>query len=154
MPTAYILVGVPGSGKSTWIASQNWARHCEIVSTDDLVEAYARSVNKSYNDVFQSFMPSAVEMMTQQVQEAVALGKDIIWDQTSTTVKTRKKKFRMLPGYKMIAVVFKTPEEEEWKRRLNSRPGKSIPEGVLKSMSEGFEHPTVEEGFDQVWHAQ
>ena len=154
MPTAYILVGVPGSGKTTWIAKQNWARHCVIASTDDFVEAYARSVNKSYSEVFEKVMPDAVNAMTETVMNAVSAGKDIIWDQTSTSIKTRKKKIKMLPGYKMIAVVFKIPEEAEWKRRLASRPGKTIPEDVLKAMSEGFEHPTLEEGFDQIWHAQ
>lgn len=154
MPTAYILVGVPASGKSTWIARQNWARQCEIVSTDEFVEAYAVATNRSYNEVFEHFMPTAVDFMLEKVEKAIEQGKDIIWDQTSTTIKTRKRKFKMLQGYKMIAVVFKTPEEAEWKRRLNSRPGKIIPEDVLKRMNEGFEHPTLEEGFDQIWHAQ
>lgn len=154
MPTAYILVGVPGSGKSTWIAKQNWARQCVIASTDDFVEAYARSVNKSYNEVFHDVMPDAVSAMAETVMDAVAHGKDIIWDQTCTTVKTRKKKIKMLPGYKLIAVVFKTPDEEEWRHRLNSRPGKVIPEEVLKDMTDKFEYPTLKEGFDQIWNAQ
>ena len=26
MPTVYVLVGIPGSGKSTWISQQDWAK--------------------------------------------------------------------------------------------------------------------------------
>lgn len=154
MPTAYILVGVPGSGKSSWIAKQNWARHCAIASTDDYIEAVAKRLGKTYSDVFDKHMSDAVTHMIDVVETAREAGKDIIWDQTSVSVNSRKKKFKMLPGYKMIAVVFKTPDEAEWKRRLDSRPGKSIPESVMKSMAESFQYPTVAEGFDQVWNAE
>jgi hypothetical protein len=50
-------------------------------------------------------------------------------------------------------VVFKTPEPEELERRLDSRPGKSIPWNVMQGMISGFKMPTLEEGFDEVWHA-
>lgn len=154
MPTAYILVGVPGSGKSTWIKNQNWARNCVTASTDNYIEAVAKRVGKTYSEVFDAHMSDAVEDMASVVVAAREAGRDIIWDQTSTTVNSRKKKFKMLPGYKMIAVVFKTPEEDEWKRRLDSRPGKHIPDHVLKSMSENFEMPTLEEGFHEIWNGQ
>jgi hypothetical protein len=51
-------------------------------------------------------MPTAVENMTEEVIRARDAGIDIIWDQTSTTVASRLKKFRMLPDYEHIAVVF------------------------------------------------
>ena len=50
----------------------------------------------------------------------------------------------------MVAVVFRTPEEKELQRRLNSRPGKVIPPDVVKSMIDNFEEPTKEEGFDEI----
>jgi gluconate kinase len=49
--------------------------------------------------------------------------------------------------------VFKTPEADELKRRLESRPGKSIPDHVIKSMIDNFEMPTEEEGFKEIWYA-
>ena len=33
-----MLIGVPASGKSTWIAAQDWARDCVLVSTDKLID--------------------------------------------------------------------------------------------------------------------
>lgn len=150
MPKAYILVGVPAAGKSTWVRNQEWSKDCALISTDNLVEAYARSVGMTYNEVFDEFMPKAVKLMAEEVVEAREAGKDIIWDQTSCTVKTRARKFNMLPGYEMIAVVFKTPESEELNRRLNSRPGKRIPAHVMKSMIESWIDPSEEEGFDKI----
>jgi gluconate kinase len=91
--------------------------------------------------------------MCKVVVHAREHGHDIIWDQTSTSVKSRARKFRMLPDYEHIAVVFKTPDEEELSRRLSSRPGKNIPAHVMRSMIDHFEMPDEEEGFKEIWHA-
>ena len=154
MKTAYILVGVPASGKSTWIANQKWAQDCINVSTDFHVEQYAKEKGKTYSEVFDEYMSTAVELMISDIHNAIEFDKDIIWDQTSTTIASRKRKFRMLQGYRMIAVVFKIPDVEELERRLNSRPGKHIPNHVMRSMINGFQMPTLEEGFDEIWHAE
>ena len=152
MPKLYVLVGVPCAGKSTWIANQRWdMANTVFVSTDNHVEAYAKSVGKTYNEVFKDYMPTAVDLMTKDVIAAREAGKDIVWDQTSTTLASRKRKFRMLPDYYAIAVVFPTPEINELSRRLGSRPGKNIPHYVMNRMIEGFDEPTEDEGFAEIW---
>ena len=153
MSKCYQLIGVPGSGKSTWIANQDWALGLTIVSTDAFVEDYARAQGKTYSEVFEEYMPTAVDLMAKQVVFAREHGHTIIWDQTSTTVASRARKFRMLPDYEHIAVVFQTPDEEEHQRRLKTRPGKVIPEAVLFDMVWNFEMPTEEEGFKEIWYA-
>lgn len=151
MPKLYLLVGVPGSGKSTWIANQIWALGLTVVSTDVFVEDHARSQGKTYAEVFESYMPTAVSRMVDQVEFAREHGHTIIWDQTSTTVQSRARKFRMLPDYQHIAVVFPTPESEELTRRLAARPDKTIPPEVIERMIADWQEPTLEEGFDEIW---
>jgi predicted kinase len=153
MPHCYQLVGVPGSGKSTWIRNQDWALGLTVVSTDAFVEDYARAQGKTYSEVFEEYMPTAVDLMAEQVVFAREHGHTVIWDQTSTTVASRAKKFRMLPDYEHVAVVFQTPEHKELMRRLSSRPGKDIPEHVVASMIASWEDPTDKEGFSEIWHA-
>ena len=153
MPKCYQLIGVPGSGKSTWVDNQDWALTCAKVSTDKWVEIYAKEVGRTYSEVFTDFMPTAVELMAKEVIAAREMNRDVIWDQTSTTVSSRAKKFRMLPDYEHIAVVFQTPEQDELKRRLKSRPGKVIPKRVIETMIELWEEPTEEEGFREIWYA-
>jgi predicted kinase len=153
MPKCYQLVGVPASGKSTWIDTQDWALSCAKVSTDKWVEIYAREVGRTYSQVFADFMPTAVDLMAKEVIAAREIGRDIIWDQTSTTLASRARKFNMLPDYEHIAVVFKTPEHTELMQRLMSRPGKEIPEHVITGMIASWEEPTLDEGFTQVWFA-
>lgn len=152
MTKCYQLIGVPGSGKSTWIENQIWAIPCAKVSTDKWVEIYAKEVGRTYSEVFVNFMPTAVDLMAKEVVAAREMKRNIIWDQTSTTVASRAKKFRMLPNYEHIAVVFKTPEHKELMRRLMSRPGKEIPEHVIASMIASWEEPTLEEGFSEIWY--
>ena len=152
MPRCYQLIGIPGSGKSTWATSQEWFPTCEYISTDKFVEAFARETGKTYSEVFAEIMPTAVRLMAEEVVMARDAGKDIIWDQTSTTIASRTRKFNMLPDYEHIAVVFETPNRIELKQRLASRPGKEIPEVVIEGMLASFEMPTEEEGFKEIWY--
>lgn len=151
-PKLYMLVGVPGSGKSTWLKSQDWSGDCVIVSTDHYIDLEAAAQGKTYNDVFESAIKDATARMKADIASAVKEGKDIIWDQTNTTVKSRKSKLASVKDYYKIAVVFNVPEEAELTRRLESRVGKSIPWHVMDSMIEGFSMPTEEEGFNEIWY--
>jgi predicted kinase len=152
MPTCYQLIGVPGSGKSTWVKNQIWALGLSIVSTDMWVEMEAERVGKTYSEIFTDYMPKAVQLMANHVVLARDKNIDIIWDQTSTTLASRARKFNMLPNYEHIAVVFRTPEHTELMRRLMSRPGKEIPDHVIASMIASWEEPTEEEGFKEIWY--
>jgi predicted kinase len=153
MNKCYQLIGVPGAGKSTWIKNQTWALGMPVVSTDRYVEIEAKRQGKTYTEVFEEYMPIAVRLMVNHALVCQANNMDFIWDQTSTTVKTRAKKFNtLLPSqYEHIAVVFKTPEPDELARRLASRPGKVIPAEVMENMIRNFEYPSLDEGFKEIW---
>jgi len=153
MSTCYQLIGVPGAGKSTWIKEQIWALGLTVVSTDSFVEDYARECGSTYSEVFEDYMPRAVELMANQVVFAREHRHTILWDQTSTTVKSRARKFNMLPDYEHIAVVFRTPNLDELKQRLATRAGKDVPWSVVQGMIDGWEEPTLEEGFKEIWYA-
>jgi hypothetical protein len=126
----------------------------EYVSTDHHVEVYAEQQGKTYSEVFTEYMPTAIGLMTEEVVDGRTAGRDIIWDQTSTTVKSRARKFRMLPDYYHIAVVFRTPKIEVLKERLASREasGKIIPWKVIQDMIDSWEEPTNDEGFKEIWY--
>ena len=147
----YQLIGVPCAGKSTWLNSQNWIGGMEYVSTDYHVHEYAKLQGKTYREVFEEYMPTAVELMAQEVVAAREAGRDVLWDQTSTTVKSRARKFAMLPDYWHIAVVFQTPTIPVLKERLANRVEQPIPWEVVQGMIDNFEYPTNAEGFKEIW---
>lgn len=151
-PCCYQLVGVPGSGKSTWVQNQNWISPEIVVSTDNHVEAYALSQKLTYNEVFDDYMKTAVNLMARDVELLRSSGSDIVWDQTSISMASRRRKFAMLPDYRHIAVVFATPDRDELHRRLNQRPGKLIPPHVINRMINNWDAPEHAEGFAEIWH--
>lgn len=152
-PKLYMLIGVPGSGKSTWIANQDWTKDIPIVSSDKFIDEHAAKEGKTYNEVFADYVKIATHLMDNQVLICKANNTDIIWDQTNTSVKSRKAKLDKLEGYEKIAVVFRTPEKEELDKRLAQRVGKHIPANVMESMIANLQEPTEEEGFTEIWYA-
>jgi len=152
MPKCYQLIGVPAAGKSTWVSNQDWAKDMPVVCTDSFVEAYAKEQGKTYSEVFDDYMPIAVKLMVNQAKICEANNLDLIWDQTSTTVASRARKFNTLPRYEHIAIVFRTPNRAELDRRLANRPGKVIPQYVVDQMIDGWQEPTEDEGFKEIWY--
>ncbi len=151
----YILVGPPGAGKTTWVEKE-FQGECFVVSSDKIIEEVAAEKNQTYNEVFH-YAKVAEAMMWQEFDKAIEIGHNpIVVDRTNMSVKSRRKFFERLRnfhkghGYKIHAVVFPKPEGEEYERRLNSRPGKTIPEAVINGMLAAFQMPTTEEGFDTV----
>lgn len=152
-PKLYMLIGVPGSGKSTWLSNQDWMKEMPIVSSDKFIDEHAAKEGKTYNEVFADYIKVATHLMENQVLICKANNTDIIWDQTNTSAKSRKTKLAKLENYEKIAVYFPTPEKEELDKRLAQRVGKAIPDNVMQSMIANLEMPTLEEGFKEIWIA-
>lgn len=147
MPTLYMLVGVPGSGKTTWI--KNNKHDAVVLSTDDYIERSAEKQGKTYSEVFKDVIGFATDQMEKDLVQAVQNKRDIIWDQTNLTAKSRKSKLSRIPKeYKKVAVFFGVPSD--LRDRLASRPGKVIPEPIIISMINQLQPPSKEEGFDEV----
>ena len=148
MPKYTMLIGVPASGKSTW--REQYAGSAVVISTDDIIEQTAVAGSRTYNEVFKENIKFAQQLAEQRMKEAFNATLDVVHDQTNLTVKSRKSKLAMVPeNYEKIAVVFLTPNEEEWQRRLD-RPGKSIPQNILLGMRDTMQFPEPEEGFDRI----
>lgn len=151
MQKIYILVGLPGSGKSTWIKNNNtdWV----IVSTDDIIEGIAKEKGLTYSDVWESNIKFATKKADSIFQEAIKDNRTIVWDQTNMTSKKRKSILNRIPkGYKKICVVFETPMHIIEQRLINreKETGKHIPKFVLINMNKSYEKPNLSEGFDEV----
>ena len=151
-PILMMLVGVPASGKSTYIKNKlaNEA-NTVVVSTDDYIEQAAAAAGTTYDAIFSKVVGVATKAMKSAVRDAVANNQNIIWDQTNTTAKSRASKLAMIPdSYRKVAVFFHTPDPEELQKRLGQRSGKTIPAHVVANMISGLEPPTKSEGFDEI----
>lgn len=147
-----MLIGAPGTGKSTWLASQQMHSFAYIASTDNIIQCTAEDNGMTYDEAFKDLIAFAEKAMWRNIKMAAEEGDPIYIDRTNMTAKGRQKFVQFLKpyGYVFEAVVFLPPEESEWQRRLNSREGKTIPDHIINSMLKSFTMPTVSEGFNTI----
>lgn len=150
--TCTFLVGVPASGKSTWIKNNIDRSAVTVLSTDDILEQIAENQGRTYNEVFQEHIGLADKRMFAELDVAIIEDNNIVIDRTNLNKKARGRFLRLLKphGYTFNAIIFPTPDEAEWRRRLASRPGKTIPDFILKNMKEGFQPISADEGFADI----
>lgn len=146
-----MLCGIPTSGKSTYVQKLkklDYWKDAVVLSTDNYIEEYAKRVGQTYNEVFDDVIPDATRELELQLNMAKEKGKNIIWDQTNLSRKTRKKKLLKIPSSYARGVVYFEISLEEALERNKHREGKFIPESILKRMWHQLEIPTFGEGFD------
>lgn len=114
-PTAFVLVGLPASGKSHW--AHNHPEKYPVASTDAFIERVAAEQGRSYGDVFREAFPQAQAAMKAQVEAFIAARQPFIWDQTNLTCKEREAIYRLLhPTHEVVYVCFLVPLEVCLKR--------------------------------------
>ena len=140
---AKILVGLPASGKTTYRymnINSGWV----WLSTDDIIERICEDYDTAYSDCFGDLIGFAQKVFDRDIESSIDKGLDVVIDRTNLSRKVRK------PFIDKLKKAGYHTEEKEWNRRLNSRPGKTIPDDVIRSMMSRFEMPTTNEGFDEV----
>lgn len=153
MPECIMLCGIPTSGKSTYVNKLKKIPYWEnavVLSTDAYIEKVAQENNTTYREIFDECIDEANRQLELALIEAKDRGKNIIWDQTNLSRKTRKKKLSKLPSIYARGVIYFEISLEEALKRNQHREGKFIPESILKRMYHQFEPPTISEGFDYV----
>jgi len=112
IPTLYMLVALPRSGKSSWANERYKKLQATIVSGDDLRRVFGVKFDPSIEDAVQRILKI----------ETVALlirGQDVILDCCNHTVDHRRQWFNIAAdcGARVILVTFPQPERKEWKQR-------------------------------------
>lgn len=147
----YVLIGLPGSGKSTW-AQANAARlGAAVVASDEIrneMEAQGQAVN--------SRSPVVYARVADRVAEHLDQDRSIIVDATHVRSQWRAGVVAAARqrGARCIGVWFDLPVAVCLRRNTN-RPGggwgqRPVPQLVVLGMRRVFEAPTVGE-FDEVW---
>lgn len=143
----YLLVGIPGSGKSTFCKKLKEELNCEVISTDQVRNEHPDwDESKVWPEVYQ------------RAAKAVEEQRDAIFDATNTTPKVRKRFVDEVEKYgvrvKLSAYYFDTPWEVCYERVLvrNTLPGERfLPPEVVESYGKNIIKPTLDEGFEAIY---
>ena len=151
-----VLIGPPGSGKSTFLNGLKPHMPLIIASTDDQIEEYATEHGLTYSQAFDRINFKTLKRnMELAITEGVANRMHVFVDQTNMSRKSRSGKLKMAEGHMKVAVDFDVPDKVLLER-LDARAaatGKIIPRSVFFSMMKTYETPTREEGFERVYTA-
>lgn len=143
-PTLYFLVGLPGSGKSTWAEYQKGVLNAVIHSSDNIRKELGDVNDQSKNEL-------VFTTLHKRVKEDLLNGKNVIYDATNLSRRRRihflSNELRDVPCEK-ICVLFATPFESCI--RNNQLRERKVPEDVIKRMYKNFEIPCKQEGFDDI----
>jgi predicted kinase len=144
-PRIVLLVGLPGSGKSTWVQSKVTPGVSGALSSDALRALLADDPNN------QNIHARVFRVMRELLKHRLELKRPVTYiDATNLTPKERRPYIKLADLFdgEIEAVFFDVPMEE-CKRRNQGR-GRIVPDEVIGMMAERLVAPDVAEGFLRV----
>lgn len=149
MKTVYMMAGIPGSGKSTWIKENGRG----ITISRDALRLTLLKDGEQYftheKTCYQHFINAIIAAIKDETVENIYI------DATHLTVKSRKTVFSSLGDLaskvdKKIAVVGTAGLDTCLKRNAQRTGRALVPENSVRDMANNFQFPTEDEGFDMI----
>lgn len=148
-----MMVGLPGSGKSTKATEEYASKNFTIISADDDISAFAIANDISYQDAYDRHIDAATARCHAAARDAFAKGENVLWDQTNMSLDERSRKMAAVPAdYFKMAITFELPVAELTDRFVGRfrETGKSVSPSTLNDLQKSYERPGRYEGFDHV----
>ena len=140
-PRVVLLVGLPGSGKSTWARQQSGG----VLSTDEI------RLLLSDDATNQSIHPKVFATLRYLLRRRLELRMPVTWiDATNTTRQERRMYIKLAQFYdaRVEAVFFDTPAE--LCRERNRSRERRVPDEAIDILAARLRPPVLDEGFDHV----
>lgn len=146
IPTLFMLVGLPGSGKSTYAEKLSKRENAVILSSDTIREKYFGEINNQDNNT------EVFKILHNMIKDNLLIGKNVIYDATNISSKRRKsfieEQLHSIPCIK-TCIIIATPYEECLTN--NNKRERHVPEYSIKQMYMNFHTPYYFEGWDNIY---
>lgn len=140
-PTFYMMVGVPGSGKTAYARQ---IPNATVLSSDDIraeigVDGGDKKMRKQVFDI-----------LHKRTKEALSAGNDVVYDATNLRHTRRAELLNEIKGLAgdKVCVYFAIPLEQALSQ--NTDRDTPVPEEVIKRMSREMCEPRIDEGWDEI----
>lgn len=148
MAKLFLMMGVPGSGKSTWCKNHFNESKVAYVSRDEIRFSLVAE-NEEYfskeNEVFRQFV--------YEINDALNLGIDVVADATHLNAASRNKLISLIkaPVDEINVIWIKTPLEIALERNAQREGRAFVPVSAIRRMNCQLEEPAFEEGFNKIY---
>ena len=148
MADLYVVIGIPGSGKTTFLNKYVNKETSAIISRDET----RFSLLKDGEDYF-SHEKEVYNILWNNINNELAAGRNVFVDQTSLTIRSRKWLIKHVKGYHHLnALWIDTPLEICLERNEKRKGTKTyVPRFTITNMKQQFKEPSLEEGFYRIF---
>ena len=144
-PILWVLVGLSGSGKSSYATELAQVRpNTDIISTDRIREELTGDyTNQEHNEeVFKIFH--------NRIRYSLEHKRDVIADATNLTMKSRRAILQKVNGLNIVKVCLLLTKPFQICKIDNLKREHPVSGDVLKKQISRFQIPFIEEGFDEI----
>lgn len=153
-PKVYMLIGVPGAGKTTFLKKNAPHGSIAIVSTQSIIKDVMKKESCDYAAAYDKAKETIAETISRRISLLTERNKSIIIDQSNHTYGNRLKKFRLIPDhYERIGIVFNAPYNilRGGFLQLKTKEGMAMSEAEWKStFYDKFQPPVPVERFSRI----
>lgn len=147
MGDLYLVCGIPGSGKSTWL--KNHVKPGNVVISRDKIRFSLLQEGENYF----AHEDEVYTILWGEMNKALKEGKNVFVDQTSLTPRSRKYLIDHAKNYDHVNIVWiKVPLETALERNENRKGTLAyVPREQIRRMDMQFVEPTFDEGFNRIF---
>ena len=150
-PHLVVVVGIPGSGKTTYARRlQARCRAMRLVSPDLIRDQLYPGYEQGLVDHRQVNHRRIFDLAYQEVAAALAAGEDVIFDATNLTVSRRRGLLRLAQEHGAIPIAHYFPISLPLAFARNAGRARRVPNSAIARMHVLLQPPTRAEGFARV----